>query len=196
MVGCASLAHSPDPDDWQRRATPEDDEAWEALQRLPEATYLGLGLPRFLLRLPYGQGTDPIEPFDFEELPDGCEHERLLWGNPALACACLLAEAFRHYGWGFRPGVVQEIDGLPLYVYQEAGESYMKPCAEAWLTDRAAEAILGQGLIPLLSVRGRDAVRLVRFQPLAGPGKLLPGRWGPETNDLGQTPVNGRCAKD
>jgi hypothetical protein len=54
----------------------------------------------------------------------------------------------------------------------------VQPCAEAWLTDRASEAILGQGLMPLLSVKGRDAVRLGRF-PLAGPGKPLARRWGP-----------------
>jgi type VI secretion system protein ImpC len=179
VVGCDSLAHAPDPDDWHGRATPEDDEAWETLRRLPEAAYLGLAFPRFLLRLPYGKGTDPIEQSDFEEMPGGCEHERLLWGNPALACTCLLGEAFRRYGWGFRPGVVQELDGLPLYVYQEAGESQVQPCAEAWLTDRASEAILGQGLMPLLSVKGRDAVRLSRFQSLAGPRKPLAGRWGP-----------------
>lgn len=177
VVGCDSLAHSPDPDDWQGQATPEDDEAWQSLRRLPEAAYLGLALPRFLLRLPYGKGTDPIESFDFEELPEGGEHERLLWGNPAMTCALLLGEAYRQDGWGFRPGVVREIDGLPLYVYREAGESHMKPCAEAWLTDRAAEAIMRQGLMPLLSVKGRDAVRLARFQPLADPGKPLAGRW-------------------
>jgi type VI secretion system protein ImpC len=177
VVGCESLAVTPDPDDWRRRATPEEDEAWAALRRLPEASYLGLALPRFLLRLPYGKETDPVEGFDFEEMPEGPDHEKYLWGNPALACVYLLAEAFNQYGWEFRPGVIQEIDGLPLHVYREAGDSQMKPCAEGWLTHRAAEAILAKGPMPLQSVKGRAAVCLPRFQSLASPAKSLAGRW-------------------
>jgi type VI secretion system protein ImpC len=88
-----------------------------------------------------------------------------------------LAEAFNQYGWRFHPGVVQEIDGLPLHVYREAGDSQMNPCAEAWLTHRAAEAILAKGPMPLQSVKGRGAVRLARFQSLATPEKPLAGRW-------------------
>ena len=45
-------------------------EAWRALRRLPEAGWIGLILPRFLLRLPYGKETASTERFDFEEMPD------------------------------------------------------------------------------------------------------------------------------
>jgi type VI secretion system protein ImpC len=177
VMGCQSFAETPDPDDWQVRATAEEDEAWETLRRLPEAAYLGLALPRFLLRLPYGKETDSIERFDFEEMPEAPRHEQYLWGNPAIGCAYLLAGAFSQYGWGFRPGAVLEIDGLPLHVYKDAVESRTKPCAEAWLTHRAAETILEKGPMPWLSVKGRDAVRLARFQSLASAGKPLAGRW-------------------
>src|SRR5271156_5223261 len=67
IVGCASLAQSPDPDDWTLATTEGD--SWTALRQLPEACYLGLVLPRFLLRLPYGKATDAVERFDFEEMP-------------------------------------------------------------------------------------------------------------------------------
>jgi type VI secretion system protein ImpC len=177
VVGCESFAETPDPHDWQERTTPEEDEAWETLRRLPEAAYLGLALPRFLLRLPYGKETDPVEQFDFEEMPAAPGHEQYLWGNPAIGCAYLLAGAFSQYGWGFRPGAVLEIDGLPLHVSNDAGESRTQPCAEAWLTNRAAETILAKGPMPWLSVKGRDAVRLARFQSLASPGNPLAGRW-------------------
>src|SRR5262249_14300924 len=56
VLSCASLARTPDPDDWQ---APADAETWEALRGAPEARYLGLALPRFLLRLPYGKQTRP-----------------------------------------------------------------------------------------------------------------------------------------
>ncbi len=177
LVGCASLAETPDPDDWRR---PEGmvAEAWEALRELPEASSLGLALPRFLLRLPYGREGEPVERFDFEELPEGFRHGDYLWGNPAFACALLLGQAFSEYGWELRPGVLQDIAGLPLHVYKEGGESRAKPCAEALLTLRAAETILEQGLMPLLSIKGRDAVRLGRFQSLRSPLTSLAGRWG------------------
>jgi type VI secretion system protein ImpC len=174
LVGCESLARTPDPSDWQPPESPD----WEALRRLPEAAYVGLALPRFLLRLPYGKESAPAEAFDFEELPGGGPHEGYLWGNPAAACACLLGEAFARDGWGLRPDAHREVTGLPVHLYREEGESRATPCAEAVLGERAAEAILDRGLMPLLSVRGRDAVRLGRFQSLADPPAPLAGPWG------------------
>jgi type VI secretion system protein ImpC len=177
FVGCPSLARTPDPDDWTTALEPETREAWEALRRLPAATCLGLVLPRFLLRLPYGKDTDPAESFPFEELPPGASHEDYLWGNPAMAAAYLFGAAFNHAGWQLRPGMVQDIDGLPVHVYQNDGESESKPCAEVLLTHRAADAILDRGIMPLLSVRGTDQVRLAAFRSIAEPARPLAGRW-------------------
>ena len=142
-----------------------------------EAAYLGLALPRFLLRLPYGKDTSPVEEFDFEEMPAGSDHDGYLWGNPAIACVYLLAESFLRRGWNFHAGSVREITDLPLHVYQDDDESRIKPCAEALLGDEAMAAILDKGLMPLLSVRDRDAVRLARFQSLTCPATPLGGRW-------------------
>jgi type VI secretion system protein ImpC len=178
LLGCESLAATPDPDDWQPEADPEGHQFWEALRAMPEAQYLGLALPRFLLRLPYGKDTEPTEQFDFEEMPEGSRHESYLWGNPAFVCAYLLGQAFSEFGWYLRPGVFQQIDGLPAHVYEEDGESHLKPCAEALLTNRAAEIILDEGLMPLLSIAGRADVRLTRFQSIAKPARPLAGQWG------------------
>jgi type VI secretion system protein ImpC len=177
LAGCESLAETPDPDDWQRPAEAKNTGAWEELRRIPEASYLALALPRFLLRLPYGRETEPIERFDLEEMTDAFNHEHYLWGNPALASACLLAHGFSLHGWDLRPGVVKDIQGLPMHVYRVQDEPRTKPCAEVLLTERAAEIILDQGLIPLLSFRDQDTVRLARFQSLAKPLTQLAGRW-------------------
>jgi type VI secretion system protein ImpC len=174
FVGVPSLAETPDPDRWQPLAEPE---AREALRRLPEASWLGLALPRFLLRLPYGPDTDPAEHFNFEEQSGTPEHEGYLWGSPAVACVCLMGQAFRRYGWQMGRRLGGELDGLPLHVYRQDGESAVKPCAEAWLTERAAEVLFDLGLTPVLSVQGRDAVRVVRFQSVAEPPGALSGRW-------------------
>lgn len=137
-----------------------------------------MALPRFLLRLPYGKKTDPIESFDFEEMPEAPAHEDYLWGNPAFAWAVLLAQSFREYGWEMRPGLHAQIDGLPLHVYEHDGESELKPCAEALLTEEAAAHVLDNGPMPLVSLKGRDAAQLVRFQSIAEPLRSLAGRWG------------------
>jgi type VI secretion system protein ImpC len=158
--------------------TEESARHWERLRQLPEACWIGLAMPRFLLRLPYGKKTDPVESFDFEEMPGTPGHRQYLWGNPAFACVQMLAEAFANDGWEMRPGAHTEIDGLPLHVYEAEGEKQLKPCAEVLLTERDIDWILDQGYMALASIRGRDAVRLVRFQSLAKPPARLSGPWG------------------
>jgi type VI secretion system protein ImpC len=176
-VGCTSFAQTPDPDDWQAPADLEGQEAWQALRRLPEARSLGLALPRFLLRAPYGKDTDPTEGMTFEELSPESGHEAYLWGNPAALCTYLLAQAFSQQGWGFRPGIFRDVDGLPLHVREQDGESEAMPCAEAYLSHRAGGRIADQGVMALLSIQGRDAVRLDGFRSVAEPTAPLAGRW-------------------
>jgi type VI secretion system protein ImpC len=156
---------------------PDQRDAWAALRQLPEAAYLGLALPRFLLRLPYGRDTDAVEAFPFEELPEGGEHKAYLWGNPAIAWTYLLGATFNHQGWQMRPGTFAEVDRLPLHVYTKDGESAYKPCAEVVLTMRAAERIMDRGVMPLLSVQSRDSARLAGSRAVADPPRPLAGRW-------------------
>ena len=178
MLCPKSLHQTPDPDDWQPQTQPAAEEAWQLLRTLPEAQYLGLVLPRLLLRLPFGADTEPLDAITFEELgEDEDGHERYLWGNPVLACALLLGQAFSRQGWRMRPGEVDEIASLPLHVYQQDGESRTKPCAEVVLTQRAAELIMERGFMPLLSFVNQDRVRLARFQSIAEPPTRLAGPW-------------------
>jgi type VI secretion system protein ImpC len=147
------------------------------LRRSADARWVGLALPRFLLRLPYGKDTDAAETFAFEEMPSPPEHERYLWGHPAIALAYLLGAAYTREGWSLRPGVVSDIDNLPLHVYKQDGEPQLKPCAEILLTEDAAETLLERGLMPVASVKGTDRVKLVRFQSVAEPPASLAGKW-------------------
>ena len=151
--------------------------AFSQIRKLPQAPWIGLALPRFLLRLPYGKETAPVELFDFEECTSAPEHESYLWGNPIFACVYLLGEAFQRAGWDMRPGLAREIDGLPLHVHKEDGESRAKPCAEVLMTEEGAEALLENGVMPLASIRNQDTVRLIRFQSIADPLAPLAGRW-------------------
>jgi type VI secretion system protein ImpC len=177
VLGCKSLAATPDSDNWRLSQDSPEAQLFAALRSLPEAAYIGLVLPRFLTRLPYGSDTDPTESFSFEEFPGPSSHDNYLWANPAFACALLLAQSFSAFGWDMEQGLLQDIEGLPMHVYEEDGERKIKPCAEALLTLNTAETILENGLMPLVSFKDSDKVRLVRFQSIASTPAPLRGRW-------------------
>ncbi len=179
LVGAPDLAATPDPDDWTVPLDAAADSAWRGLRAGPAAAWIALLLPRVLLRLPYGKRSDPVESFAFEEMPaEGSGHAAYLWGNPALVAVCLLAQAFSQSGWALRPGEIAELDDLPLHIRTEDGEAVAQPCAEILLTERGAARFAACGVIPVFSVRDRDAVRLGPFRPLAADRRTLPGRWG------------------
>lgn len=145
LVGADSIHANTDPTDW----IAEPRQEWQAIRRRPEARWLGLAMPRFLLRLP------------FEGLLDGSAHEDYLWGNPTFACLLLFAQAIAESGRPLHSGMKLEIGELPF----AAGQ----PCIEALLGERAAERILDRGLMPLVGMRDTDRVRLLRFQSIAEP---------------------------
>ncbi len=151
---------------------------WQGLRESPAAQWLGLTLPRLLTRLPYGKRGEEIDSFAFEEipLPPG-NHDDYLWGSPAFACTQLLAKAFIERGWTMEPGDRLDIEDLPAFTFEVDGERQMLPCAEAWISERAGEVMLKQGVMPLLSHRTRNMVRVMRFQSLALPPVNLAGVW-------------------
>jgi type VI secretion system protein ImpC len=174
VVGCPSFGTARDPDGW---TAPEDD-GWEAIRRLPYAGSLGLAMPRFLLRLPYGRDTDECERLAFEEMVGADPgHESYLWGNPALLCVLLLLQEVAAHGWEIRPGRNLEVRGLPLHIHKRDGEVVAQPCAEALLTERALTRISDRGLMAFASLKDRDAVRLLRFQSISNPPTSLDGPW-------------------
>jgi type VI secretion system protein ImpC len=177
LLGCKSIADLPDRHQWTEQPVPETDAAWTKMRSLAEARYLGLVLPRFLLRLPYGKETESTELFNFEEIPDAGAHEDYLWANPAFAAALLLAQTFTAQGWDLRPGTLSDITGLPIHIYTHDGEAVTKPCAEVLMTQTAAEEMMEKGFMPLASLKDQPAVRLVRFQSFADPPSALAGRW-------------------
>ncbi len=152
-------------------------DTWIALRNSTNAKYIGLALPRMLLRRPYGRDTVSIQSFEFEELPGEPSPADYLWGNPAFLCALLLALSFSKYGWRFRPGIIHQVGGLPLHTYEVEGEARSQPCAAALLTDEEIESLLDQGFIPVTSMPNGDAARVVRFQSIAEPLAVLSGRW-------------------
>ena len=174
LVGCSSLEETPSPRDWKQ---PELEHSWQQVRLRPESASVGLALPRFLLRLPYGKETSPLDSFDFEEFYGRPTHSEYLWGNPAFVVALMIGQSFDEAGWEVRPGSRYQIENQPLHTYRADGDLQSKPCAEVLLTAEAVERILGRGLIPLVSYKGRDSVRVGRFQSIAEPPQPIRGRW-------------------
>jgi type VI secretion system protein ImpC len=173
LAGAPGFESSPEPEDWVAEPSPE----WTAFRRSPDAPWVGLALPRVLLRMPFGIGADECETFEFEELGSPPLHEHYLWGSGAFVCGLLLAESFAQSGWDMRPGTHRDVSGLPLHMYTLDHEAHAKPCAESWMTERAAERLIERGLMPIASMKGLDSVRLVRFMSVADPQTGLAGRW-------------------
>ncbi len=177
LLGCDWPAAIPDPASWRRELGGKIQQAWQYVRTLPEAAYLGLVLPRFLLRAPYGAHACPLEGFPFEERTGGQDHESLLWGNSALACGCLLGDAFSQNGWDMKPWDSLEIDGLPLCGSDVDGEYQLQPTAEVLISQRTGDQILAAGLMPLLSIKATDAARLMAWRSVAATGATLAGPW-------------------
>ena len=93
------------------------------------------------------------------------------------ACVQLIAYAFSVNQWDMKPGQFQNIESMPLHTFLEYGSSEVKPCAEVLLTLKAAEGMIAEGLIPLLTMKGTDTVRVGMFQSIADPPLPLEGRW-------------------
>jgi len=127
----------------------------ELFRDIPEASNLGLALPRLLLRLPYGPRTSPIDSFEFEEMPGSPVHRYYLWGNAAIACLAVLARGEAEN---------LNLDGLPAHTYKQDSEWTMTPCAELFMTETQVLALIDQGLMPLISYKDRPLVRLAGFR--------------------------------
>lgn len=174
LVGCPSLLQEPEAREWSM--DPVLGAVWPLIRDMGEARYLGLVVPRFLLRNPYGKEGSSIETFAFEELPTAA-HEHFLWGSGAVLAALLLAENFTENGWSMDLDQHLEVKGLPVFVYDDDGDRAMKPCGEVALRDSAFETFVEAGLMVLESKRDRDGVRLTRFQSVAKGPLALAGGW-------------------
>ncbi len=154
-------------------------ESWDTLRGMPEAAYLGLTVPRFMLRNPYGKKSDPIDPFEFEEFTLSNGIGGMLWGNSAAIVGLLLGQCFSQGGLkGMKLGSIMSVGEMPFHFYTDGdGDQIALPCTDRLLTMKLAEHVTTQRFMPMLSVQGRPEVRLGSFVSLNGGD--LSGPWAP-----------------
>lgn len=177
LLGIESLQIETEYSDWDISENSTEGKLWSTLRSLPESEFLGLTINKFLTRLPYGSDTVEIDNFVFEEFEDQPVHENYLWGNACFVCALLLARSFSKYEWEMGNRLEQDVENLPIHIYKNRFETITKPCAEITLTQTACEKLMEFGLMPLISYRNTDRVRLARFQSVTNPVSALRGRW-------------------
>ena len=116
---------------------------------------VAIGYPNILLRQPYGERSDPIDAFDFDELETAPPHAAFLWGSASIALSLM---------WLTGTLVV---DDAPLVTYDDGSGQAIKPPTGAYMTDSAADTLLARGIIPMLARRGGTEIRVPRLQSLA-----------------------------
>ena len=164
---------------WQELANPRDltkifgtpeYAAWRSLRESEDARYLGLAMPRFLARLPYGAKTDPVDEFDFEEDVEGADHSKYTWANSAFAMAVNINRAFKEYGWCTRIRGVESggaVEGLPVHTFpSDDGGVDMKCPTEIAISDRREAELAKAGFMPLIHRKNSDIAAFIGAQSL------------------------------
>lgn len=166
-------------DSWQELANPRDltkifrnleYASWNSLRKSEDARYVGLAMPRFLARLPYGVNTNPVDEFNFEETTEGAEHHHYTWANAAYAMAVNINRSFKRYGWcslirGVESGGV--VENLPCHSFPtDDGGVDMKCPTEIAISDRREAELAKNGFIPLVHRKNTDYAAFIGAQSL------------------------------
>jgi type VI secretion system protein ImpC len=192
MAKVAAAAHAPfisgaspsvmQMDSWAELSNPADLSryfgtpeyaAWRSLRDAEDSRYIGLAMPRFLARLPYGAKTDPVEDFDFEEETEGADSSKYSWANSVYAMAANINRAFKYFGWCSRIRGVESggaVEGLPVHSFPtDDGGVDMKCPTEIAIGDRREAELAKLGFMPLIHRKNSDFAAFIGAQSLQKP---------------------------
>jgi type VI secretion system protein ImpC len=192
MSKVAAAAHSPflaaaapsllQMDSWQELANPRDltkifqtpeYAGWRSLRESEDSRYLGMCMPRFLARLPYGANTNPVDEFAFEEDTDGSDHGKYTWANAAYAMAANITRSFKSYGWCSRIRGIESggaVPNLPTHTFPtDDGSVDMKCPTEIAISDRREAELSKNGFLALVHRKNSDFAAFIGGQSLQKP---------------------------
>jgi hypothetical protein len=132
---------------------------WNSLRKTDDARYLGLTLPRFLARLPYGADTTPVRSFNYTEAVNASDHSQYLWANASFAFATNLVRSFVRNGWciqirGPRAGGI--VEDLPTQLYALGAGNLAKIRTDALVPETREFEFAHLGLIALSHYQNHD----------------------------------------
>lgn len=192
MAKIAAAAHAPfisavsptvmQMESWQELANPRDltkifstpeYAAWRSLRESDDARYIGLTMPRFLARMPYGARTNPVEEFNYEEDTGAADHSKYTWANSAYAMATNINKSFKLYGWCSRIRGIESggaVEGLPSHSFPtDDGGVDMKCPTEIAISDRREAELAKAGFMPLIHRKNSDFAAFIGAQSLQKP---------------------------
>ncbi len=171
-------------DSWQELANPRDltkifgtpeYAAWRSLRESDDAKYIGLAMPRFLSRLPYGSRTNPVDEFNFEEDTGAADHSKYTWANAAYAMATNINRSFKEYGWCTRIRGIESggaVANLPSHSFPtDDGGVDMKCPTEIAISDRREAELAKAGFMPLIHRKNSDFAAFIGAQSLQKPAE-------------------------
>jgi len=169
---------------WQELANPRDltkifqtpeYAAWRSLRESEDARYLGLCMPRFLARLPYGAKTSPVEEFNFEEDTAGGDHGKYSWANAAYAMATNINRSFKEFGWCSRIRGIESggaVQNLPTHTFpSDDGGVDMKCPTEIAISDRREAELSKNGFLSMIHRKNSDFAAFIGGQSLQKPAE-------------------------
>jgi len=154
------FSHLPYPRDLEKIFESSECIAWNSFRETEDSRYIGLLLPRVLMRLPYGPDTLPVKSFHYRETVQGENNRDFCWGSPVYAFGQNLTRAFSLYGWtaairGVEGGGL--VENLPSYTFETVhGDKMPKSCTEILITDRREAELSQLGFIALCQWKARD----------------------------------------
>lgn len=176
LMGMDSWSELSNPRDLAKIFSTPEYAAWRSLRDSEDSKYLGLAMPRFLSRMPYGQATDPVEEFNFEEDTEGADSEKYVWSNSAYAMATNINQAFKEYGWCTRIRGVESggaVENLPCHAFpSDDGGVDMKCPTEIAISDRREAELAKSGLMPLIHRKNSDLAAFIGAQSLQKPAEF------------------------
>ena len=168
---------------WQELSNPRDIgkifqtpeyAGWRSLRESDEARYVGIAMPRFLARRPYGAKSDPVEEFDFEEQTGGSDASKYTWANAAYGMAVNVNRSFKMYGWCSRIRGIESggaIEGLPTHTFPTDDGGVDMTCpTDIGISDRREAELAKAGFMPLIHKKNSDFAAFIGAQSLHKPG--------------------------
>ncbi|MGH8354725.1 MAG: type VI secretion system contractile sheath large subunit [Pseudomonas sp.] len=175
VMGMGSWQELSNPRDLTKIFTTPEYAAWRSLRESDDSRYIGLAMPRFLARLPYGAKTDPVDAFAFEEETTGADSIKYSWANSAYAMAVNINRSFKLYGWCSRIRGVEsggEVPNLPAHTFPtDDGGVDMKCPTEIAISDRREAELAKNGFMPLLHKKNTDLAAFIGAQSLQKPAE-------------------------
>ena len=158
MFGLESFTDLRKPRDMAKIFDTDEYTKWKSFRESEDARYVALAMPRTLARLPFGEKTQPLEAFNYEEKID--DHDHYSWSNAAYAYGARLTDSFAKSGWlatirGVENG--GEVSGLPTHTFTTIdGEKALKCPTEIGIPERREKELSDLGFIAMCHRKGSD----------------------------------------